>query len=74
MSLIAPDLSGWRLNRINLGPPYVVELVGPYTLPQVCDEHGTVALRGPTGAVFCSTVEQAQALCDMANAGELDKD
>lgn len=71
MSLINPSLAGWRLNRINCGPPFHVESVGPCALPQVCDARGTVALSGPNGAVFCSTVEQADELCRMANAGEL---
>lgn len=72
MSLINGDLNGWRINRINIGPPYHVELVGPYQLPQVEDERGVVALSGPDGAVFCDSVEQAEELCRRANAGELE--
>lgn len=72
MSLISPGLEGWRLNRINCGPPYHVEIVGPYRLAQVCDERGTVALGGPNGAVFCATREQADQLCELANTGMLE--
>lgn len=63
------EVEGWRLNRINSGPPFHVEIVGPYKLPQVCDARGTVALSGPGGAVFCATREQADQLCELANAG-----
>lgn len=73
MSLIHDGIEGWRLNRINAGPPFHVEIVGPYRLAQVCDERGTVALSGPDGAVFCATREQADRLCELANAGTLDR-
>lgn len=81
MPLIAEGLEGWRLNRINSGPPFHVETIkyGPqYThsresLPQVCDERGVVALSGPGGAVFCATREQAEQLCELANAGTLER-
>lgn len=66
-------LDGWRLNRINCGPPFHVELVGPYRLPQVEDARGTCALTGPNGAVFCARIEQAEELCRAANAGELER-
>lgn len=72
MSLINPTIEGWRLNRINCGPPFHVESVGPWKLPQVEDARGTCALSGPNGAVFCSSVEQAEELCRMANAGALE--
>ena len=62
----------WRLNQINIGPPYRVALVGPYNLPQVQDGRGTVAV-SHDGAVFCASVADAQAVCDAANAGELRK-
>lgn len=73
MSLIAPVNSQWKLNRINAGPPYMVDIVGPYRIPQVCDMRGTVAVVGPGGAVFCASHEEAKAVCDAANAGELEK-
>jgi hypothetical protein len=73
MTLIADGTEGWRLNRINSGPPFHVEIVGPYNLAQVCDECGVVALSGPGGAAFCSTREQADRLCELANAGMLDR-
>jgi hypothetical protein len=73
MTLIADGTEGWRLNRINSGPPFHVEIVGPYNLAQVCDERGVVALSGHGGAVFCSTQEQADRLCELANAGMLDR-
>ncbi len=67
------------MNRINVGPPYHVERIqyGPQyrsirqSPPQVCDHLGTVAVSGPGGAVFCASDEQAQALCEAANAGQL---
>lgn len=71
MSLIAEGLTGWRLNRINVGPPYRVESVGRWCLPQVQDRLGTVAMSGPDGAVFCDDLMQAEELCRMANDGEL---
>lgn len=73
MALIADGIEGWRLNRINSGPPFHVEIVGPYKLAQVCDERGVVALSGPAGAVFCATREQADRLCELANAEMLDR-
>ncbi|SBV37803.1 hypothetical protein STPYR_12746 [uncultured Stenotrophomonas sp.] len=81
MALIADGIEGWRLNRINAGPPFHVETIkyGPqYTHmrespPQVCDARGVVALSGTGGAVFCSTREQADRLCELANAGMLDR-
>lgn len=63
---------GWKLNRINAGPPYRVEVFGPYSIPQVCDECGTVALSGPNGSIASPSIEHAEALCRMANAGELE--
>lgn len=74
MPLIDPSLTGWSIDRINCGPPYRVELVGPYELPQVCDERGVVALTGPDGAVFCASIEQAESLCAQANDGLLAKE
>lgn len=71
MALITAEIEGWRLNRINIGPPYVVDTVGPYKLAQVCDERGVVAVSGPGGAVFCATHELAEKLCELANAGLL---
>jgi hypothetical protein len=81
MPLISDSAEGWRLNRINAGPPYRVETIkyGPqYTHmtespPQVCDARGTVAMSGPGGAVFCLTHTQAEALCALANAGQLEQ-
>lgn len=81
MPLVDPSLEGWKVNRINLGPPYKVDFIertygalkGKKLFPHVADEIGTVALSGPGGAVWCATVEQAQALCDAANAGKLEK-
>lgn len=81
MPLIAEGLEDWRLNRINAGPPFHVETIKygtQYTharesLPQVCDERGVVALSGPNGSVFCATREQAERLCELANAGMLDR-
>ena len=81
MSRIAQVAEGWRLNRINAGPPFHVETIkyGPqYTHmrespPQVCDAREVVCLSGPGGAVFCATREQAEQLCDLANAGMLDR-
>lgn len=73
MSLIAPVNSQWKLNQIGAGPPYMVDIVGPYRLPQVCDMRGTVAVVGPNGAVFCASHEEAKAVCDAANAGELEQ-
>lgn len=81
MPLNAEGLEGWRLNGINAGPPFHVETIkyGPqYThvresLPQVCDARGVVALSGPNGAVFCVTREQADQLCELANAGMLER-
>jgi len=72
MALISTNSDGWSVNRINRGPPFHVEQVGPWKLPQVCDKSGTVALSGPDGAVFCGSVEQAEILCSMANSGELE--
>jgi hypothetical protein len=72
MALIHDGLTGWKLNRINCGAPYSVDIVGPYKLPQVCDARGTVAVSGPGGAVFCHTLEQAEELCRMANDGDLE--
>lgn len=63
----------WKLNHINCGPPFRVELVGPYKLPQVCDARGVVAVSGPNGAVFLSSIEDANKLCELANNGELFK-
>lgn len=71
--MISTALEGWRLNRINCGAPYHVEMVGPYQLPQVDDGRGVCALSGPDGAVFCTSVEQAAELCRRANAGELER-
>ncbi|WP_202842105.1 hypothetical protein [Luteimonas saliphila] len=71
MPLVADGTDGWALNRINRGPPYHVEEVGPYKLLQVEDAGGTCALSGPDGAVFCADVDQANALCEQANAGTL---
>jgi hypothetical protein len=73
MALISDRTEGWRLNRINVGPPYHVELVGPYKLTQVEDARGNGALSGTDGAVFCATPELAVRLCEMANAGILDR-
>ena len=73
MALIADGTEGWRLNRINSGPPVHVEIVGPYKLAQVCDARGVVALSGPGGSVFCSSRDQADQLCELANAGMLDR-
>lgn len=72
MPLIAGE-GRWRLNCINAGSPYRVELVGPYRLPQVADKAGGCALSGPDGAVFCQTAEQAEHLCALANAGKLER-
>jgi hypothetical protein len=76
-------MTGWKLNRINCGPPYRVECIkyGPEygsvsvreSPPQVVDARGTVALSGPGGAVFCWTLEQAEDLCRQANHGELER-
>lgn len=74
MSLISNDWDDWKINKISLGPPYHVELVGPYKLPQVEDSRGVVALSGKDGAVFCATEEQANVLCELANAGKLQKE
>lgn len=71
MSLISDSEQGWRLNRINCGPPYRVDIVGPYQLAQVCDARGVVALSGPDGAVFCGSRELADRLCERANEGTL---
>ena len=73
-------LDGWRLNRINIGPPYHVETIKygeqykymRESCPQVCDSRGNVAITH-NGAVFCVTREQAEILCERANRGELDK-
>lgn len=73
MSLIDGSTEGWKLNRINVGPPYAVQPFGPYAIPQVCDERGTVALSGPCGAIASPTIEHAKELCRMANAGELER-
>lgn len=70
MGLVYGGLDGWRIGR-NRNPPYHVELVGPYRLPQVEDVAGYAALSGPHGAVFCASVEQAETLCEMANKGNL---
>lgn len=80
MALASNGIGGWFLNRINAGPPFHVETIkyGPQyvhqreSFPKVCDVRGTVALCGPKGAVFCTTVEQAEQLCELANAGMLD--
>ena len=72
MPLISNSKTGWKLNRINYGKPYHVELVGPYKLPQVNDSRGTVALTN-NGAVFCSSVTQANRLCALANADRLER-
>ncbi len=72
MPLIAGGLEGWRLGRPSVGP-FHVEEVGPYRLLQVCDERGHAALSGPGGAVFCASLEEAEALCRAANAGELER-
>jgi len=74
MALVSQNLDGWRLNRINCGKPFHVEMVGPYKFPQVCDERGCAAVSGPSGAVFCRTKEQADILCEMANSGELERE
>lgn len=82
---MAAALTGWKLNRINVGPPYRVQMAGPWQLPQVVDARGTVAVsRG--GAVFCGIMnlsddgpafvpdhELAEALCAAANAGTLEQ-
>ncbi len=72
MALINGFPKGWRINRIGV-PPYRVELVGPYELPQVTGANGVVGLSGPDGAVFQSSIEQAEKLCKLANAGQLEK-
>ena len=80
MALIDASTEGWRLNRINAGPPYHVEAIqyGPHyakirqSPPQVVDARGTVAITRE-GAVFCATWEQAESLCAAANAGELER-
>lgn len=72
MALTNGFLEGWRINRIGF-PPYRVELVGPYELPQVTGANGVVALSGPHGAVFQASIEQAEELCKLANAGQLEK-
>lgn len=71
MSLRSHETTGWRLNRINCGAPFHVD-TSLKLGPQVCDERGVVALSGPNGAVFCASQEQADELCRMANAGELE--
>ena len=73
MALVSDSIEGWRINLINIGPPYVIDIVGNMELPQVCDERLVVALSGPGGAVFCASMQQAQLLCDMANAGKLER-
>lgn len=72
MGLISNARSGWKLNRINCGKPYHVELVGPYKLPQVEDRLGTAALSN-NGAVFCRSETQAKRLCALANGDRLQK-
>lgn len=81
MALANGAMDGWRINLINCGAPFRVETIkyGPQygdvreSSPQVCDERGVVALSGPDGAVFCSSHEQASALCELANAGKLER-
>lgn len=70
VSLIDQSLEGWRLNRINCGPPFYVDT--SLFMPQVCDVRGVVAISGPDGAVFCAGISQAEELCRRANAGELE--
>ena len=80
MSRIYKCYKGWRLNRISAGPPFHVATIKygvQYTHmrespPQVCDARGIVALSGPSGEVFCATHEQADQLCELANAGMLE--
>ena len=71
MSLVSNGVQGWTLNGIQGGGPYSVHLVGPWKLPQVQDPLGTVAVSGPEGAVFCASLDEAETLCKLANAGEL---
>jgi hypothetical protein len=72
MPLINGELRNWKINRLNVGPPFRVEVFGPYSMIAVCDERGTNALSGPDGAVLCASMEQAKELCAMANSGELE--
>ena len=66
----------WRLNKINTGSPYCVEIaIGEPKFAQVTDSRGTVALSNwiadkRTGAVF-TTITKAKRLCALANAGRL---
>lgn len=71
MALISRSLDEWRVGLHHSGPPYHVEIVGPWKLPQVCDRHGVAALSGPEGAVFCGTLKQAEYLCELANDGKI---
>lgn len=73
MPLRSAATEGWKVNRINIGPPYAVRLVGPWRLPQVVDRGGTVALSGPGGAVFCASEDQANTLLAKLAAGELER-
>ena len=72
MALMTDGLEGWKTNRISW-PPYRVEKMGPYGFIQVVGANGTVGLSGPDGAVCQCSEEQAQTLCDLANAGKLPK-
>lgn len=72
MALINESLQGWKINRISVAP-YHVEVIGPYKLPQVTGRNGVVGLCGPGGAVFQHSIEQAEELCKLANAGELER-
>lgn len=72
MPLITDGIEGWKTNLISY-PPYRVELMGPYKYPQVVGANGTVGLSGPGGAICQASIEQAEQLCELANAGLLPK-
>jgi hypothetical protein len=73
MPYMSSSRSGWKLNRINCGKPYRVELTGPYKYPQVVDSRGGAAITN-NGAVFCGSTTQANRLCALANADRLEKE
>ena len=61
----------WKINKTSVGPPYHVELVGPYKLSQVEDRLGFSDISSPNGAVFQSPTN-ARRLCALANASRLE--
>lgn len=73
MPLPPSFLEQCSINRINVGPPYVVNEIGPYRF-QVCDALGVVAVSGPGGGVFCDSRELADQLCAAANEGYISKE